>query len=87
MVPIVVPPEQLVGAFGCGPKTLNVIVPDGEEPPDNPAAIDDPRIALAAVPTDGADIERAGLAALEYSSALARDPFDPKPAATSTCPF
>ena len=31
-VPTVVPPEQLVGAEDCGPKTLKVIVPEAPTP-------------------------------------------------------
>jgi hypothetical protein len=54
-VPIVVPPEaQLVGALDCGPNTVNVTVPDGEEPPDSTAEIDDAAIFVPAFPGPGA---------------------------------
>jgi hypothetical protein len=59
-VPTFVPPEQSDGALGCGPNTLNVIVPDGEAPPDREAEIRAASISLFAVPAvpdDGAATE------------------------------
>jgi hypothetical protein len=54
-VPTVVPPEaHELGAEGCGPNTLKVIVPDGDAPPDNAADTDDASILLPAVPLEGA---------------------------------
>jgi hypothetical protein len=54
-VPTVVPPvEQSDGAPDCGPNTLNVIVPDGDAPPDNEAEIDDASSLVPAVPVEGA---------------------------------
>jgi hypothetical protein len=53
-VPTVVPPAQSDGALGCGPNTLNVTVPVGDEPCDKAAEIEDRSIALPAVPDCGA---------------------------------
>jgi hypothetical protein len=54
-VPTDVPPVlQSVGAIDCGPNTSNVTVPDGDEPPDRSAEIDDASSLLPAVPVDGA---------------------------------
>jgi hypothetical protein len=54
-----------VGAEDCGPNTLNAIVPDGEEPEDKFPDTDEAAIALPAVPDDGADTDRPGLAELD----------------------
>jgi hypothetical protein len=41
-VPTVVPPEpHEIGAEDCGPNTLKVIVPLGEDPPDSIAGTDE----------------------------------------------
>jgi hypothetical protein len=53
--PTAVPPVlQSVGALDCGPNTSNVIVPDGDEPPDKATDTDPADFALPAVPDDGA---------------------------------
>jgi hypothetical protein len=53
--PTVVPPvEQLDGGLDCGPNTLNVTVPEGEEPPDNGAEIDAGAIFVPSVTEEGA---------------------------------
>lgn len=53
--PTVVPPVvQVLGGDVCGPNTVNVAVPVGDEPPDNVLDIDDPAIGEFAAPLDGA---------------------------------
>jgi hypothetical protein len=56
-VPTVVPALQLVGAEGCGPNTLNVIVPVGLAPPDSAELIEPAATAVPAVPLAGADTD------------------------------
>jgi hypothetical protein len=53
-VPTVFPPEQSVGADACGPNTLNVIVPPGDDPPDSVAEIDLASMSTFFVPPVGA---------------------------------
>jgi hypothetical protein len=54
-VPAVVPPVvQSVGAAACGPNTVKVTVPVGEDPPDSTADTAEVAIALPTVPVDGA---------------------------------
>jgi hypothetical protein len=53
-VPTVVPPEQSDGAEDCGPNTVNVTLPDGENPSDSNAEIADASISVPAVPEPGA---------------------------------
>jgi hypothetical protein len=60
--PTVVPPEQSDGALDDGPNTLNVTAPAGDAPPDNAAENPPAPIALPAVPDDGADALRDGVA-------------------------
>jgi hypothetical protein len=54
------PAPHDVGALAAGPKTLNVIVPPGEDPPDSTADTADGAIALPDVPDDGALTDNAG---------------------------
>ena len=70
-VPTVVPPEQSVGALDCGPNTLKVIVPVGEDPPISVAETDDAEIGELAVPDAGADSEIDGLAWLTETGSSA----------------
>jgi hypothetical protein len=56
-VPTVVPPEQSLGALDCGPKTLNVIVPDGVDPPASDVDTDEAETAVPAMPDEGAPTE------------------------------
>ncbi len=68
-VPTVVPPlVQSLGGEDCGPNTSKVIVPPGEEPPDNTPETDDAEIALPAVPDDGALTDTDGDAVLIWIS-------------------
>jgi hypothetical protein len=70
-LPTVIPPEvHDVGAVGCGPNTVNVIVPDGDAPPDSVPEIDEAEIAEPAVPDPGAEADSAGLAAPSTVSAI-----------------
>jgi hypothetical protein len=66
-VPTVVAPDAHdVGAEDCGPNTRNVIVPDGEDPEDR--LPDTAEIVLPAVPDDGADTDKPGLAELDRNT-------------------
>ena len=61
--PTGVPPEmQEDGALGWGPKTLKLIDPVGEKPPEKAPETEDPAIGLPVVPAAGALSEREGLA-------------------------
>jgi hypothetical protein len=53
----VVPPVQSVGAEGCGPNTLNVIVPVGLAPPDSAEPTEPAPIATFVVPLAGTDTD------------------------------
>jgi hypothetical protein len=61
-VPTWVPPEvHEPGGEDCGPKTLKVIVPPGEDPPDRIPEMAEAEIDAPVVPIDGALADRDGL--------------------------
>jgi hypothetical protein len=71
-VPTVAPPdEQSVGALDCGPNTVHVTVPDGDEPPYRPAVIAEGSISVPAVPVGCAPTDIFGLAAPTMVSVIA----------------
>ena len=62
-VPTAVPPDEHdVGAEDSGPNILNVIVPEGETPPESTADTFDAATAVPAVPPAGAPADKLGLA-------------------------
>ena len=64
-MPTLEPPVvQLVGALDCGPKTANVTVPVAVagEVPDRTELIEVDATAVPAVPVDGPESVRAGVA-------------------------
>jgi hypothetical protein len=65
------PAPHDVGAFACGPYTLKVTVPPGEDPPESTAESADGGIATPSVPDDGTlnDVD-VGVDALTTVSAI-----------------
>jgi hypothetical protein len=81
-VPTVVPPEvQVVGALGCGPKTLKVMVPAALEPEVEPNVdvIELVGIAVPTTPLVGPDAARLGAALLTANALLAGVGVSPPP--------
>ena len=73
-VPTVAPPLVHVdGADACGPNTVNVIIPVALDPPElapKTPLIDEPAIALPAVPVGGAVVDKVGEALATTVSAI-----------------